>query len=56
MPSVLPREMEEFSSRQSSILAREEMFEKKRKSSATVSSSEGVTKKAKTEGVVEEVI
>ena len=38
------------------MLAREEMFEKKRKPSATVSSSEGVVKKSKTEGDVEKVI
>ena len=50
------KEMEEISSPQSRILAREEMFEKKRKPSATVSSNEWVTKKAKTEGVAEKVI
>ena len=38
------------------MLAREEMFEKKRKPSATVSNSEGVVKKAKTEGDVDKVI
>ena len=38
------------------MLAREKMFEKKRKPSATVSSSEGVVKKAKTGGDVEKVI
>ena len=38
------------------MLAREEMFEKKRKPSTTVSSSEGVVKKSKTEGDVEKVI
>ena len=56
MLSVLPREMEEIRSSQSAMLAREEMFEKKRKPSATVSSTEGVVKKSKTEGDVEKVI
>ena len=56
MLSVLPREMEEIRASQSVMLAREEMFEKKRKPSATVSSSEGVVKKSKTEGDVEKVI
>ena len=56
MLSVLPREMEEIRASQSKMLAREEMFEKKRKPSATVSNSEGVVKKAKTEGDVEKVI
>ena len=56
MLSVLPREMEEIRPSQSVMLAREEMFEKKRKPSATVSSSEGVVKKPKTEGDVEKVI
>ena len=56
MLSVLPREMEEIRSSQSVMLAREEMFEKKRKPSATVSSTEGVVKKSKTEGDVDKVI
>ena len=56
MLSVLPREMEEIRSSQSVMLAREEMFEKKRKASATVSSTEGVVKKFKTEGDVDKVI
>ena len=56
MLSVLPREMEEIRSSQSAMLAREEMFEKKRKPSATVTSTEGVVKKSKTEGDVEKVI
>ena len=56
MLSVLPREMEEIKVSQSKMLAREKMFEKKRKPSATVSSNEGVVKKAKTEGDVEKVI
>ena len=56
MLSVLPREMEEIKASQSAILAREEMFEKKRKPSATVSSSEGVVKKSKTEGDIGKVI
>ena len=38
------------------MLAREEMFEKKRKPSATVTSTEGVVKKSKTERDVEKVI
>ena len=56
MLSVLPREMEEIRASQSKMLAREEMFEKKRKPSPTVTNSEGVVKKAKTEGDVEKVI
>ena len=56
MLSVLPREMEEIRASQSVMLAREEMFEKKGKPSATVSNSEGVVKKSKTEGDVEKVI
>ena len=56
MLSVLPRQMEEIRASQSVMLAREEMFEKKMKPSATVSSSEGVVKKSKTEGDVEKVI
>ena len=56
MLSVLPREIEEIRASQSVMLAREEMFEKKRKPSVTVSSSEGVVKKSKTEGNVEKVI
>ena len=56
MLSVLQREMEEIRASQSKMLAREEMFEKKRKPSATVSNVEGVAKKAKTGGDVEKVI
>ena len=56
MLSVLPREMEQIRASQSTMLAREEIFEKKRKPSATVSSSEGGAKKLKTEGDVEKVI
>ena len=56
MLSVLPREMDEIRASQSKMLAREEMFEKKRKPSATVPNSEGVVKKAKTEEDVEKVI
>ena len=55
MLSVLPREMEEIRASQSKMLAREEMFEKKRKPSATVTNVEGVVKKAKTGGDVEKV-
>ena len=55
MLSVLPRQMEEIRASQSVMLAREEMFEKKRKPSATVSTSEGVVKKPKTEGDVVKV-
>ena len=50
MLSVLPREMEQIRASQSVMLDREEMFEKKRKSNATVGSTEGVVKKSKTEG------
>ena len=56
MLSVLPREMDEIRASQSKMLAREEMFEKKRKPSATVTNGEGVVKKTKTEGDVEQVI
>ena len=56
MLSILPRVMDEIRASQSKMLAREEMFEKERKPSATVSNSEGVVKKAKTEGDVEKVI
>ena len=56
MLSILSREMEEIRASQSVMLAREEMFEEKGKPSATVSSSEGVVKKAKTEGDIEKVI
>ena len=52
MLSVLPREMEEIRASQSKMIAREEMFEKKRKPSATVSNVEGVVKKAKTGGML----
>ena len=48
--------MEEITASQSKMLPREEMFEKKRKPSTTVSNSEGVVIKAKTEGDVEKVI
>ena len=54
MLNVLPRQMEEIRASQSAMLAREEMFEKKRKPSATVSTSEGVVK-PKTEGNVVKV-
>ena len=54
---ILAREMEEIRASQSKMIAREEMFEKKRKPSATVSNVEGVVKKAKTGGGdVEKVI
>ena len=56
MLSVLPRQMEDIRASQSVMLAREEMFEKKRKPSVTVSSSEGFVKKPKTEGDVVKVI
>ena len=55
MLSVLPREMEEIRASQSKMLAREEMFEKKRKPSATASNVEGVVKKAKTGGDVDKI-
>ena len=56
MLSVLPREMEEIRASQSVMLAREERFEKERKPSVTVSCSEGVVRKSKTEGDIEKVI
>ena len=56
MLSVLPREMEEIRASQSKMSDREEKLEKKRKPSATITSSEGVPKKAKTEGHVDEKI
>ena len=56
MLSVLPREMDEIRASQSKMLARKEMFEKRRKANATVTNSEGAVKKAKTEGDVEKVI
>ena len=56
MLSVLPREMEQIRALQSKILAREKMFEKKRKPSVTLSNSEGIVKKVKTEGDVEKMI
>ena len=56
MLSVLSREMEEIRASQFKILASEEMFEKKRMPSATLTNSEGVVKKAKTEGDVEKLI
>ena len=52
MLSVLPRDMEQSRASQSVMLAREEMFGKKRKSTATVSSTEGIVKKFKTEGML----
>ena len=52
MLSVLPREMEGIRASQSKMIAREKMFEKKRKPSATVSNIEGVVKKAKTGGMM----
>ena len=51
MLSVLPREMEEIRASQSKMLDRKEKLEK-RKPSATITSTEGVAKKAKTEGVM----
>ena len=56
MLSVLPREMEEIRALQSRMLARVEKFEKKGKPIATITNSEGVVKKARTEGDVEKVI
>ena len=55
MLSVLPREMEEIRASQSNMLDREEKLEKK-EASATVSSTEAVAKKAKTEGDVDKKI
>ena len=51
MFGVLPREMEEIRASQSKMLKREEKLEK-RKPSATVTSTEGVIKKAKIEGML----
>ena len=50
--SVLPREMEEISASQSKMLDHGRKIGKK-KPSATVTNTEGVAKKAKTEGDVE---
>ena len=52
MLSVLPREMEEIRSSQSAMLAREEMFGKKRKPSATVSSTEGLLRSPRQRGML----
>ena len=52
MLSVLPREMEEIRASQSKMLAREEMFEKKRKPSVTVSNSEGLLKMPRQRGML----
>ena len=52
MLSVLLREMVEIRASQSVMLAREEMFEKKRKPSATVSSSEGLLKSLRQRGML----
>ena len=56
MLSVLPQEMDEIRASQYTMLAREEMYERKRKPVATVSKSEGVAKKSKTEEDVVKVI
>ena len=56
MLSVLPKEMEQIRASQSAMLAREELYEKKRKPSSTVTSSQGASKKARTEEDVEKVI
>ena len=55
MLSVLLRKMDAIRASQSAMLDREEMFEKKRKPSATITNSEGVVKKSKTEGEIEKV-
>ena len=52
MLSVLPREMEDIRASQSVMLAKEEMFEKKRKPSTTVSSSEGLLKSPRQRGML----
>ena len=49
MLSVLPQEMDAITTSQSKMLEREEKLEKKRKPSATITSSEGVPKKPKTD-------
>ena len=49
MLSVLPWEMEEIRASQSKMLEREEKLDKKRKPSATITSSGGVPKKAKSD-------
>ena len=49
MLSVLPKEIDEIRASQSKLLEREEKLEKKRKPSVTITSSEGVTKKPKTD-------
>ena len=49
MLSVLPQEMDAIRASQSKMLEREENLEKKRKPSATITSSEGVPKKPKTD-------
>ena len=56
MLSILPREIEEIRVSQSTILAWEEMFEKKRKPSTTVTNSERIVKKIKTDRDVEKMI
>ena len=56
MLSILPREMEEIRASQSRMLDREEKFEKRGSLVKTVTTSEEVVKKAKTEGDVEKVI
>ena len=56
MLSVFAKGKGRIRASQSKMLAREEMFEKKRKPSTTVTNTEGVVKKAKTSGDVEKVI
>ena len=56
MLSVFPREMNDIRASQSAMLAREEMFEKKRKPSATVTSSEGVVRSPKQRGMLRKLL
>ena len=52
MLSVLPRQMEEIRASQSKMLAREEMFEKIRKPSATLSNVEGLLRRLRQGGML----
>ena len=47
--SVLPKEMDAIRASQSKMIEREEKLEKKRKPSATITSTEGVCKKSKSD-------
>ena len=56
MLSVLPRETEVIRASQSRMLDKEEKFEKKRKPSVTVTTSEGLLRRPRLRGDVEKVI